>query len=154
LISFFCCLVSFCFINLRYYTGSLNPNIVKPLLLSLMVKSPPSSQQIEWLQARPIPIELSLTYLRFCFIFSSKKGVKSIFYLSSLIPIPVSIISTSRTNFLKPDYCKIEPESFSFIGKQVSTIRSYPWYMLNFTPFWTILKRISSKLSQSPFRSQ
>ena len=44
-----------------------------------------------------MPILLSMTSFKFYFIFNSRNGTNNIFYLSLLIPIPVSIISVSKT---------------------------------------------------------
>ena len=80
-------------------TGILKAKDVRPLLLFFNVISPPIALAMALLHAKPIPMELFSTWLRFCFSLSSRKGTKSIFQRSFEIPRPLSTISVSKTNW-------------------------------------------------------
>ena len=110
--------------------------------------SPSRALDIASLQANPIPMLLSLTYFKFCLSLSSKNGMKSIFCLSSSIPIPVSMIWVSSMwswPFLTQS---------GFRGKQSIKITMSPLNWLYFTEFWMMLKRISWYFTQFAFISK
>ena len=112
-------------------TGTLNANWVNPGSLDMIVRSPPRELLISLLHASPIPMVWSFTFFIFYFILSSKNGTNNIFYLSGIIPIPVSITVVSRIYFKSSciiySIRELLCSSSTCYGRQFSSI--------NITPF-------------------
>ena len=94
----------------------------------------------------------SFTYVKFYLIFNSMNGINNMFYLSSDIPIPVSIISVSNmwvSSSLKLSLLILSIHSYYFFGLQSKSTMIFPSKILYFTAFYMMLNKISWYITQS-----
>jgi len=121
-------------------TGTLNEKTVNPLLLYLILESPPIAFAIALLQERLIPMLPVCILSKFYRFFNSRNGTNSRFYLYLDIPMPESIISVSSKNGSVVN---------ELLVINFKTMTIFPCLTLNLMAFWTILKAMSWYLSQS-----
>ena len=116
--------------------GILNWKTVNPCLLCFILIAPPRFFVILWLQFSPIPIlSFSGFFNNPCKLFNSKNGTNNNFYLSLVIPMPVSIICVSSTiNFWSLVFY-ISILAWFLTGLQLTTTKISPLKVLYLTAF-------------------